>query len=254
MRKYLELQFFAEEVADSTSTVETTTTDVEVGEQTGITEDVTPAETAKVESNKSEKQFTQAELNALVEKRLAREKGAGDFLEKLAKRQGLDVDAFMKSVDEAIAGEEVRNYSEQNNVSEEVAKKVLGLEQELTALKADKEKAEKENATRKEWEDFAKEFPDIKPDSIPQEVLDMAANGSKLVDAYSRYAYKQLKASQESLKQDAIKDYLAGKIKTEPVEGSGGNAVAAQKETPKTFEEAKKQALALFRTQKEFKV
>lgn len=254
MKKYLDLQFFAEEVADTTSTAETTTTDVEVGEQTETTENVTPAEPAKVEGNKAEKQFTQAELNALVEKRLAREKGASDFLEKLAKRQNLDVDAFMKSVDDAIANEEVRSYSEQNNVSEEVAKKVLGLEQEVSALKADKEKAEKENATRKEWEDFAKEFPDVKPDSIPQEVLDMAANGSKLVDAYSRYAYKQLLAGQESLKQDVIKEYLAGKIKTEPVEGSGGNAVAVQKEAPKTFEEAKKQALALFRTQKEFKI
>ena len=254
MKRFLDLQFFADEVADTTSTAETTTTDVEVGEQTGTTENVTPAETSNVDGNKSEKQFTQAELNALVEKRLAREKGAGDFLEKLAKRQGLDVDAFMKSVDDAIASEEVRNYSEQNNVSEEVAKKVLGLEQEVSVLKADKEKAEKDNATRKEWEDFAKEFPNIKPDDIPQEVLDMASNGSKLVDAYSRYAYKQLKASQEKLKQDTIKDYLAGKIKAEPVEGSGGNAVATQKGAPKTFDEAKKQALALFRTQKDFKV
>lgn len=254
MKRFLDLQFFAEEVADTTSTVETTTTDVEVGEQTETTENVTPAETSNVDGNKSEKQFTQSEVNALVEKRLAREKNASGFLEKLAKRQNLDIDAFMKSVDDAIASEEVRNYSEQNNVSEEVAKKVLGLEQEVSALKADKEKAEKDNATRKEWEDFAKEFPNIKPDDIPQEVLDMASNGSKLVDAYSRYAYKQLKASQETLKQDTIKDYLAGKIKAEPVEGSGGNAVATQKEAPKTFDEAKKQALALFRTQKDFKV
>ena len=134
MKKYLDLQFFAEEVADTTPTAETTTTDVEVGEQTETTENVTPAEPAKVESNKSEKQFTQAELNALVEKRLAREKGAGDFLEKLAKRQGLDVDAFMKSVDEAIANEEVKSYSEQNNVSEEVAKKVLGLEDQKSVV------------------------------------------------------------------------------------------------------------------------
>lgn len=254
MEKKLDLQFFADEVADTTSTAETTTTDVEVGEQTGTTENVTPAETSNVESNKAEKQFTQSELDAIVEKRLAREKGAHDFLEKLAKRQNLDIDAFKKSVEDAIANEEVRNYSEQNNVSEEVAKKVLGLEQEVSALKADKEKAEKDNATRKEWEDFSKEFPDVKPDDIPQEVLDMASNGSKLVDAYSRYAYKQLKASQETLKQDTIKDYLAGKIKSEPVEGSGGNAVATQKESPKTFEEAKKQALALFRAQKEFKI
>lgn len=254
MKRFLDLQFFADEVADTTSTVETTTTDVEVGEQTETTENVTPAETSNVDGNKSEKQFTQSEVNALVEKRLAREKNASGFLEKLAKRQNLDIDAFMKSVDDAIASEEVRNYSEQNNVSEEVAKKVLGLEQEVSALKADKEKAEKDNATRKEWEDFAKEFPNIKPDDIPQEVLDMASNGSKLVDAYSRYAYKQLKASQEKLKQDTIKDYLAGKIKAEPVEGSGGNAVATQKEAPKTFDEAKKQALALFRTQKDFKV
>ena len=254
MKRFLDLQFFADEVADTASTVETTTTDVEVGEQTETTENVTPAETSNVDGNKSEKQFTQSEVNALVEKRLAREKNASGFLEKLAKRQNLDIDAFMKSVDDAIASEEVRNYSEQNNVSEEVAKKVLGLEQEVSVLKADKEKAEKDNATRKEWEDFAKEFPNIKPDDIPQEVLDMASNGSKLVDAYSRYAYKQLKASQEKLKQDTIKDYLAGKIKAEPVEGSGGNAVATQKEAPKTFDEAKKQALALFRTQKDFKV
>lgn len=253
MKRLLDLQFFADEVAEATESTETTTADAGVGNQTETTENVTSAEPEKAE-NKPEKTFTQKDIDNAINKRLAREKGASDFLEKLAKRQNLSVDAFMKQVDEAVRAEEVKNYSNENNVSEEVAKKVLGLEQEVLSLKADKEKAEHEVALKQEWDELIKEFPDVKPDSIPQEVLDMAKDGTKLRDAYTRYEYSKLKANQEDIKKNAIKDYLAGKLKIEPVEGSGGSAVVTPNGTPKTWQDAKQGALAILRANKEFKV
>lgn len=253
----LHLQFFADEVeaapAETTEAATETTANAEVENQTETTEDVTPKATEAAET-KAEKMFSEQEVNKVIQKRLAREKGASDFLEKLAKRQNLSVDAFMKQVDEAVRNEEISKYSTENNVSEEVAKKVLDLEQEVQGLKADKAKAEKEVALKQEWDDLIKEFPDVKPDSIPQEVLDIAKDGTKLRDAYTRYEYSKLKANQEDVKKNAIKDYLAGKLKIEPVEGSGGSAVVTPNGTPKTWQDAKKGALAMLRASKEFKV
>lgn len=248
----INLQFFAEEVVDETTdSAEETGASSET--ETVTEENVTPDE-QKPAQTKSDKMFSQEDLDKAITKRLAREKGATEFLEKLAKRQNLSLDAFMNQVDEELHNEEIQNYSEKNNVSEEVAQKILGLEQEINSLKADKAKADKEIALKQEWEEFTKEFPDVKPDSIPQEVLDTAKDGTKLKDAYMRYAYNNLKAQQEDIKKNAIKDYLTGKLKIEPVEGSSGGAVVSQPGSPKTWADAKKGALALLRASKEMKV
>jgi len=252
----LDLQFFADEVVETpveaTESTETTA-NAEEGNQTETTENVTSAESEKAET-KPEKTFSQKDIDNAINKRLAREKGASEFLEKLAKRQNLSVDAFMKQVDEAVRNEEISKYSTENNVSEEVAKKVLDLENEVQGLKADKAKAEKEVALKQEWDELVKEFPDVKPDNIPQEVLDMAKDGTKLRDAYTRYEFSKLKANQEEIKKSAIKDYLAGKLKIDPVEGSGGGVGVTQPTQPKTWDDAKKGALAMLRAKKEFKV
>lgn len=252
-RMRIGLQFFADAEGVDTG-AEATTTDDGVVEQTENTEDVTSDESQNVEKKQVEKSFSQADVDEIINKRMAREKGASSFLEKLAKRQNMSVNEFMKSVDEAISNQEITNYSKEKGVSTEIAKEMFSMKQKLTDMEEKNNQFEKEKAIQQDWKELKEEFPDVTPDNIPKEVLDMASKGTKLVDAYSRYAYKQLKSTQDDVKKDAIKDYLAGKLKIEPVEGAGSSVVVAPESQPKTFEEARKQAMSFLANSKEFKV
>jgi len=261
----IKLQFFAEEsvevsgASEETTVEETENVESVDKEQTENTEDVTSVETETTDatnekSAKKERTFTQAELDNAISKRLAREKGAGDFIEKLAKRQNMTMEDFMKSVDDAINQEEIDKYSEEKMVTPEIAKEFLEMKHQLEDLTAYKKEIEKKESTKKDWEDFSNEYPDIKPEQIPQEVLEIASKGTKLVDAYARYENKKLKSEQENIKKQAIKDYLEGKMEYNPVEGAGSSAAVTTSSTPKTWEDARKQSFAFLNNQKEFKV
>lgn len=252
-RMRIGLQFFADAEGVDTTEAEATSTDDGV-EQTETTENVTSDESQNVEKKQVEKTFSQAELDEIINKRMAREKGASSFLEKLAQRQNMSVNEFMKSVEEAISNQEITNYSKEKGVSNEIAKEMFSMKQKLSDMEAQNKRFEKEKAIQQEWKELKEEFPDVAPENIPKEVLEMTSKGTKLVDAYSRYAYKQLKESQDKIKQDAIKDYLAGKLKADPVEGAGSTVVVAPESHPKTFEEARKQAISYLQNSKEFKV
>lgn len=248
----IKLQFFAEEGADTTA--ETTPAETE-SEQTVTTENVTSGKNEDAgEKTQVEKLFTQQDLDAMINKRMAREKGASSFLEKLATRQNMSVDDFMKSVETAISNQEIQNYSEEKGVSQDIAKEMFEMKQRLSDIEAEKNKLAKDKELQQEWKEFNDEFPDVKPEDIPKEVLDNASKGVKLVDAYSRYAYKQLKSTQEDVRKNAVKDYLAGKLKIEPVEGAGSSVVVAPPSAPKTFDEARKQSLEFLKNSKEFRV
>jgi hypothetical protein len=47
------------------------------------------------------------------------------------------------------------------------------------------------------------EYPDVKPDGIPQEVWDEVNKGQTLINAYRAYENKQLKAKLEKEKAEA---------------------------------------------------
>lgn len=248
----IKLQYFAEEDVVDTDTADTESAEDGVGEQTETTENVTSADPDNAKKQ-TEKLFTQAELDEKITKRMAREKGASALLEKLAKRQGVSVDDFVKNVESAISEQEVNTYSKEKGISQDLAQEIMQMKQELADTKEINQKLAKEKELQDEWKAFSTEFPNVKPEDIPKEVLDQASKGTKLVDAYSRYEYKRLVSTQDDVKKNAIKEYLEGKLKYEPVEGSGATVVTTSSK-PKTFDDARKQALEFLKNSKEFKV
>jgi hypothetical protein len=139
-------------------------------------------------------------------------------LEKYAKTKadelGITVDEYMDRVeqyerDQEKAQEQARIEEFINNgVPEDVAKEVIAgaqvrkqLQKELNELKAEREEARKEAEKNKEYEDFIKEFPDVKVDSIPKEVFEEAEH-SGLSNAYMKWQLKELQNQLSIAKQN----------------------------------------------------
>lgn len=129
-------------------------------------------------------------------------------LEKYAKTKadelGISVDEYMNRV-EAYEKEQEKAKEEEkmqefinNGVPEDIAKEVIAgaqirnqLQKELNELKAEREASRKEAEKNKEYEDFLKEFPDVKADEIPKEVFEEAEKSS-LSNAYMKWKLKDL--------------------------------------------------------------
>ena len=139
-------------------------------------------------------------------------------LEKYAKTKadelGITVDEYMDRVEQyekeqEKAQEQARMEEFINNgVPEDIAKEVIAgaqirkqLQKELNELKAEKEEARKEAEKNKEYEDFIKEFPDVKVDSIPKEVFEEAEHSS-LSNAYMKWQLKELQNQLSIAKQN----------------------------------------------------
>jgi len=139
-------------------------------------------------------------------------------LEKYAKTKadelGITVDEYMDRVEQYEKEQEKAKEQERieefinNGVPEDIAKEVIAgaqirkqLQKELNELKAEKEEARKEAEKNKEYEDFIKEFPDVKVDEIPKEVFEEAEHSS-LSNAYMKWKLKELQSQLSVAKQN----------------------------------------------------
>lgn len=129
-------------------------------------------------------------------------------LEKYAKAKadelGITVDEYMDQV-EAYEKEQERAKEQakieemvNNGVPEDIAKEVIAAGQERkryqqreNELKKREEALNREEAKKKEYQDFINEFPDVNPDSIPKEVFEEAEKSS-LSNAYMKWKLKDL--------------------------------------------------------------
>ena len=129
-------------------------------------------------------------------------------LEKYAKTKaeelGITVDEYMDRVEKYEEAQKKQQEEDEleelisNGMPDTLARELIALRQtrhdfqrEINQLKEEKEKAEKEEAKNREYADFLKEFPDVKPDSIPKEVFEEAENSS-LSNAYMKWKMKEL--------------------------------------------------------------
>jgi hypothetical protein len=127
-----------------------------------------------------------------------------EFLQELAADRGV-------SIDELIDATRAQTLAQKEGIDESVAlgrvklqRQEKALQSEREALKRQKEqKSQEDEAEAKRQEDFlafAKEYPDVQPKDIPQEVwLDVQA-GKSLLDAYTKHENKRLKAELETAK------------------------------------------------------
>lgn len=112
---------------------------------------------------------------------------------------------------------------------------------------------------QKQQEDFNKQanelfsaYPNLNPKDIPEEVFRIQQEkGLSLLDAYEKHQYQQYKSMDlEKIKKEAVQEYIK-KVKEGnlPVEG-GGSGPVIQTEVPKTWDEARKQALEYLKNNK----
>ena len=129
-------------------------------------------------------------------------------LEKYAKSKaeelGITVDEYMDQV-EAYEREQERAKERErieemisNGVPEETAKEVIAAgqmrkkyQQMENELKRREEELNKEEAKKKEYQNFLDSFPDVDPDKIPKEVFEEAEKSS-LSEAYMKWRMKDL--------------------------------------------------------------
>ena len=137
-----------------------------------------------------------------------------EFVKTLASEMGLEPAAFMLEV-------QAGNIAKKENISIEEAKRKLELDRREKAIAAKEQEAQSKNEAadaenakrekiRAELAEFAKAFPEVKADSIPAEVFQMAAKqGVGLTAAYAMHEAKLAKAALEAEKQNAKNKALA---------------------------------------------
>lgn len=137
-------------------------------------------------------------------------------LEKYAKEKadalGISVDEYMDRVERY--EEDQKRQQEQSELDELVnagmpdtlARELIAgreqrkqLQRELNEIKEEREAAKKEAAKNKEYEDFLKDFPDVKASEIPKEVFEEAEKTS-LSNAYMKWKMKEMETQISILK------------------------------------------------------
>ena len=123
-----------------------------------------------------------------------------EFVKTLASEMGLEPAAFMLEV-------QAGNIAKKENITVEEAKRKLELDRREKAIEAKEQEAQSKNEAanaenakrdkiRAELAEFAKAFPEVKADSIPTEVFQMAAKqGVGLTAAYAMHEAKLAKAA-----------------------------------------------------------
>lgn len=130
-----------------------------------------------------------------------------DAIGKLAEAAGMDMAAFVQSMQEnlyvrqGLSRDAAKERIEKERIQRQLDAKTRQETNEKQASEAQKTRAQREIA------DFAKKFPDVDVQTIPQEVFQEAASGSvSLTGAYISHLNSQLKAENERL-QAEVKAY-----------------------------------------------
>lgn len=158
-----------------------------------------------------------SELETLRKQKQEYEKYSA-FLTKLASQSGQDVQSLIDTVTAKMLVDE--EAAKGNQITEEIALERVKLNREREEFEAQKAKGaekaakqdnanaaepEKDTAKAKRQDEFlafSREYPNVKPEEIPQEVWKDFNAGSSLVGAYAKYENKQLKAQLEAEKQN----------------------------------------------------
>lgn len=139
---------------------------------------------------------------------------AMSYITNKASELGMSIDEYMDQVENYEKEQEKAREQEKleemisNGVPEDVAKEVIATSQLRKELQAEKNQLEKEKKAKedkelkdKEYEDFIKEFPDVKAEDIPKDVF-LNAENSSLREAYMKYQLEEQRKQIEILKKN----------------------------------------------------
>lgn len=201
-----------EEIQQDSSETAVETVNATAGEQE--TAEETPQET---QQEKQERLFKQADVDRIIQERLARERQKFDselksnphlsYLEKKAQKLGITVEKLIEN-DQKWEQQQRLNELVQRNIPKEYAEKLLKVD-ELEQWKTQTEKQRQEEAkrqqqqenNRKMYAEFMQTYPDVKPEQIPAEVWQMVKQGHRLASAYAMHENKLLKQQLSGVEQ-----------------------------------------------------
>lgn len=187
---------------------ETETKEEPMVEETVTEEAVKEAEVEKpfleVQYNKELKGLTQEEAKTLAQKGMNYDKMYDKYntleqgLEKLAKANGMSVDDYLVKLQEVQKNVEVENelaklkekYPDTNEEAlGELARQIVANNTNSIVQSQIKAQQEQDDARAKEVErqidEFKSIYPDLDPNTIPEEVIEMARDGKTLLGAYT---------------------------------------------------------------------
>ena len=180
------------------------TVDATAGEQ--ATAEETPQETPQ---EKQERLFRQADVDRIIQERLARERQKYEtelknhphlsYLEQKAQRFGITVEQLIEN-DQKWEQQQKLNELVQRNIPKEYAEKLLKVD-ELEQWKAQTEKQRQEEQRKQQeqqykqqmYAEFLQMYPDVKPEQIPSEVWQLVNQGHRLASAYAIHENRLLK-------------------------------------------------------------
>lgn len=132
-----------------------------------------------------------AELESLAEtKRVVSE---------LAKLNNISESEALRSIADNIERAKLDQIKGDTDIPDEIAKELL----EAREIKAQLKAKEQESESNKQFTDFIQAYPDVKADSIPDEVWNINKQGVPLKYAYESYLLKQISTENKILKQNA---------------------------------------------------
>ncbi len=176
------------------------------------TVDATAGEQATAEETQQEKQerlFRQADVDRIIQERLARERQKYEtelksnphlsYLQEKAQRLGMTVEQLIEN-DRKWEQQQKLNELVQRNIPKEYAEKLLKVD-ELEQWKAQQEQqrqAEQQRQQQQQYKqqmyaEFLQMYPEVKPEQIPKEVWQMVNEGHRLASAYAIHENKLLK-------------------------------------------------------------
>ena len=166
-----------------------------------------PADFLTIRYNKADRKLSRSEAVELAQKGANydhvkaeldsyRNGPIGKAMKAYADQAGMSVEKYAEMMaQQAEAAEEKRLITELQEkypeAPDELLKEYAKMQREGT--KAQAQSAE-EAKRQKEWADALAEFPDIKPDAIPQDVHDAIADGASPIDALRMHEIAELRA------------------------------------------------------------
>lgn len=172
----------------------------------------------------TEKTFSQADVDAIVEKRIARERSAAETkakanpiltrAERIAQQYGTTPEALFDTLEK----QRITQIAESEGISEDAARRLYHAEQKTKELETEvstyrTEEAQKTQEAR-EFAEFLEAYADVKAEEIPADVWQMRqTTGKPLAECYRAHENKTLKDRIAALEQH-IKN-----TKTAPIKG-----------------------------------
>jgi len=218
---------------------ESTETAVENGNATTGEQATTQA--AAQETTQQERLFKQADVDRIIQDRLAREKQRYEaelkrhpvlsYLEQKAQKLGISVEQLIEN-DRKWEEQQKLNELIQKNIPPEFAQKLLEHDKIVQEYQTEKQIREQKEKEQKMYLEFLEAYPNVKPEEVPVEVWQEVAKGRSLLDAYIRHENQKLKAEmakyqQQQQNQQANQANAATSTGSVRDGGKGGDFISA---------------------------